>query len=122
MALTAPEKESTAESTATLAPSGLIYDRAADSDPLRRRLAERGIELICPHRQGRVRAATQDGRGHTYLSRHAELRACGRPHQYECLGLRVTCGLFDRRLATKHAGKNAFERAQLDGDCEDIQL
>jgi transposase len=43
-------------------PSRLIYDRAADSDPLRARLAERNIELICPHRQGRVRHATQDGR------------------------------------------------------------
>src|ERR687889_137270 len=43
-------------------PGRLIYDRAADSDPLRERLAERGIELICPHRRGRKRAATQDGR------------------------------------------------------------
>jgi len=43
-------------------PERLIYDRAADSDPLRERLADRGIELICPHRQGRVRPASQDGR------------------------------------------------------------
>ena len=43
-------------------PNRLIYDRAADSDPLRMRLAERGIELICPHRRGRKRPATQDGR------------------------------------------------------------
>ncbi len=43
-------------------PPRLIYDRAADSDPLRERLARRGIELICPHRKGRVRKATQDGR------------------------------------------------------------
>jgi transposase len=43
-------------------PDRLIYDRAADSDPLRERLASRGIELICPHRSGRVRPATQDGR------------------------------------------------------------
>lgn len=34
----------------------------ADSDPLREQLAERDIELICPHRRGRVRPATQDGR------------------------------------------------------------
>jgi transposase len=40
----------------------LIYDRAADSDPLRQRLAEGGIDLICPHRRGRVRPKTQDGR------------------------------------------------------------
>jgi transposase len=40
----------------------LIYDTAADSDPLRERLAKRGIELICPHRRNRVKPATQDGR------------------------------------------------------------
>lgn len=40
----------------------LIYDKAADSDPLRARLGERGIELICPHRRGRKRPPTQDGR------------------------------------------------------------
>ena len=43
-------------------PPRLIYDRAADSDPLRERLAERNIELICPHRRGRVKPKTQDGR------------------------------------------------------------
>jgi transposase len=43
-------------------PSKLIYDKAADSDPLRESLAERGVDLICPHRQGRVKPATQDGR------------------------------------------------------------
>ena len=43
-------------------PPRLIYDRAADSDELRTRLAARDIELICPHRRGRVRPPTQDGR------------------------------------------------------------
>jgi transposase len=43
-------------------PSRLIYDKAADSDPLRQRLARRDIELICPHRKGRVSKPTQDGR------------------------------------------------------------
>ena len=43
-------------------PLRLIYDAAADSDPLRRRLLRRGIELICPHRGNRTKAATQDGR------------------------------------------------------------
>jgi transposase len=43
-------------------PSRLIYDRAADSDPLRERLRARDIELICPHRRKRVRPPTQDGR------------------------------------------------------------
>ena len=40
----------------------LIYDRACDSDPLRKRLAKRGIDLICPHRKNRVKPKTQDGR------------------------------------------------------------
>src|ERR1043165_5628788 len=31
-------------------PQRLIYDLAADSDPLRARLRKRGIDLICPHR------------------------------------------------------------------------
>ena len=43
-------------------PPRLIYDKAGDSDPLRQRLASRGIELICPHRRRRVRPPTQDGR------------------------------------------------------------
>ena len=43
-------------------PDRLIYDRASDSDPLRERLAKRDIELICPHRRGRVKPPTQDGR------------------------------------------------------------
>lgn len=43
-------------------PRRLIYDTAADSDPLRQRLARRGIELICPHRKNRTRPKTQDGR------------------------------------------------------------
>lgn len=43
-------------------PRRLIYDRAADSDPLRTRLLGRGIELICPHRKGRKKKPTQDGR------------------------------------------------------------
>jgi transposase len=43
-------------------PKRLIADRAYDSDALRTRLADAGIELVCPHRRGRKRAATQDGR------------------------------------------------------------
>ena len=43
-------------------PDRLIYDKAADSDPLRTRLARRGIELICPHRKKRKKPPTQDGR------------------------------------------------------------
>jgi transposase len=50
------------QAVVTRLPNRLIYDRAADSDPLRERLAERGVELICPHRRGRKRPVTQDGR------------------------------------------------------------
>jgi transposase len=42
--------------------SHLIYDKAADSDELRDRLAERGIDLICAHRKNRRKAKRQDGR------------------------------------------------------------
>jgi transposase len=43
-------------------PQRLIADKAYDSDPLRRRLQKRGIELIVPHKANRVRKPTQDGR------------------------------------------------------------
>jgi transposase len=44
-------------------PVYLIGDKAYDSDPLDRRLRkERGIHLIAPHRSGRRRKKTQDGR------------------------------------------------------------
>ena len=43
-------------------PRRLIYDAAADSDPLRQRLKRRGIYLICPHRRNRRKVPTQDGR------------------------------------------------------------
>jgi transposase len=43
-------------------PCRLIADRGYDSDPLREQLAERGIELIAPHRKNRRKPPTQDGR------------------------------------------------------------
>ena len=43
-------------------PWRLVADRAYDSDPLRRWLAGQHIELVCPHRRGRTRPPTQDGR------------------------------------------------------------
>jgi len=43
-------------------PMRVIADKAYDSDPLRKRMRQRGIELICPHKKNRVRPATQDGR------------------------------------------------------------
>jgi hypothetical protein len=39
----------------------VIADRAYDSDPLRERLATRGIELIAPHRWNRSKPRQQDG-------------------------------------------------------------
>lgn len=43
-------------------PARLVYDKAADCDALRDRLAQRGVDLICPHRKNRVRQKKQDGR------------------------------------------------------------
>ena len=43
-------------------PKRVIDDKACDADPLRQRLAKRGIELICPHRRHRVPPPLQDGR------------------------------------------------------------
>ena len=43
-------------------PARLIGDKAYDSDPLDAELAERGIELIAPHRANRTKPRTQDGR------------------------------------------------------------
>jgi transposase len=45
------------------APERLIGDKAYDSDGHDQLLlAERGIEMIAPHRQGRKKPSTQDGR------------------------------------------------------------
>jgi transposase len=43
-------------------PQRLIADKAYDSDPLRRRLKKRGIDLIVPHKVNRVSKPTQDRR------------------------------------------------------------
>ena len=49
-------------------PEKVIGDTAYDSDPLDKRLAEeRGVELIAPHKNNRVKLRTQDGR---VLRRH----------------------------------------------------
>ena len=39
-----------------------LYDKAADRDAVRERLAEQNIDLICPHRTNRVKPPTQDDR------------------------------------------------------------
>ena len=43
-------------------PKRIIADRAYDSNPLRDRLQERGIELLVPHRRNRQHWWRQDGR------------------------------------------------------------
>lgn len=43
-------------------PERLIGDKAYDSEPLDAALAAQGVEMIAPHRRGRKRAKTQDGR------------------------------------------------------------
>jgi transposase len=43
-------------------PKRLIGDRAYDSDALRKKLQDRKIELICPHRKNRKKPKLQDGR------------------------------------------------------------
>jgi transposase len=39
-----------------------VADRGYDSDPLRQQLAEEGFILVAPHRKGRKRPRTGDGR------------------------------------------------------------
>jgi len=43
-------------------PERLIGDRAYDSDQLDAELGAQGIEMIAPHRRGRKKPKTQDGR------------------------------------------------------------
>jgi transposase len=43
-------------------PQRIIADKAYDSDPLRERLAKRGIELICPYRENNKKKKYEDGR------------------------------------------------------------
>ena len=42
--------------------SRLVGDKAYDSDPLDKRLKQKGIELIAPHKRNRKKKKTQDGR------------------------------------------------------------
>jgi transposase len=43
-------------------PLRVVADRAYDSDPLRKRLLEKGMLLISPHRKNRSKPAFNDGR------------------------------------------------------------
>ncbi len=40
----------------------MIGDKAYDSDPLDKQLADEGIEMIAPHRRNRTKPKTQDDR------------------------------------------------------------
>ena len=55
-------RETLVQSFTAERPERLIGDKAYDSDPLDAELAERGIELIAPHRRNRKKPRTQDGR------------------------------------------------------------
>lgn len=46
----------------TTLPQWLVRDRAYDAGPLDEALVELGIEMIAPHRRGRKRPKTQEGR------------------------------------------------------------
>ena len=72
----------------------MIADGGYDSDPLRQRLARRGIELIAPHHRNRTRPATQDGRAfRRYKRRWIVERTIGWLGNYRPLVLR-----YDRSL------------------------
>ena len=43
-------------------PERLLGDKAYDSDPLDAKLSVQGLEMIAPHRRGRKKPKTQDGR------------------------------------------------------------
>jgi transposase len=43
-------------------PARIVADKAYDSDPLRQRLKQRGIELIAPYRENKREKPFQDGR------------------------------------------------------------
>jgi transposase len=54
-------------------PQRLIGDRADDADPLDAALAQLGIEMIAPHRRGRVRPKTQAGRPLRRFTRRSKI-------------------------------------------------
>ena len=61
----------------------VVADRAYDSDRLREDLAGRGFRLLSPHRRGRVRPATNDGRRmRRYRRRYVVERTFAWLHSY----------------------------------------
>jgi transposase len=70
-------------------PQRLMYDKAADADWLREALDLRGIALICPHRQSRVKPPTQDGRSlRRYQRRYKVERSISWLHNFRRLIIR----------------------------------
>ena len=64
----------------------LLYDRAADADCLRDSLAQRRIELICPHRSNRTKLSRQDGRAlRRYVRRYRIERSISWLHTFRRL-------------------------------------
>ena len=76
-----------------LVPEHLLYDKAADSDSLRKRLhGERGIELVCPHRRNRRKKPIQDGRAiKRYKRRFTVERTHSWFHNFRRLIIRYEC-------------------------------
>lgn len=61
----------------------LIYDKAADSDPLRDRLAKHNLRLVAPHRSNRQRPSRNDGRTlRKYKRRYVVERTIAWFHHY----------------------------------------
>jgi transposase len=80
-------------------PQRVIADGGYDSDPLRERLARRGIELIAPHHKNRTRPPTQDGRAlRRYKRRWIVERTIGWLGNYRRLVVR-----YDRSLTIYQA-------------------
>ena len=80
-------------------PRRVIADGGYDSDPLRERLARRGIEWIAPHHKNRTRPATQDGRSlRRYKRRWIVERTIGWLGNYRRLVVR-----YDRSLTIYQA-------------------
>src|SRR3989454_12219210 len=79
-------------------PDRVIGDGGYDSDPLRERLARRGIALIAPHHKNRTRPRTQDGRAlRRYKRRWIVERTIGWVGNFSRLVVR-----YDRSPSTKH--------------------
>jgi transposase len=80
-------------------PNRLMADRGYDSNPLRARLARRGIEPIIPARRNHQRATHQDGRQRRrYRRRWIVERTCAWLSHFRRLVVR------DEHLITTYAG------------------